>query len=729
MQLFNRSDSSKKFYASQFENVFGLTVDDAWEDWIEFEKDFQWKNIEAIREYPLTKPKYITDEALGSASHAFFDNETSKLYAAINHPGDFARISSIDINTGEMEKIHDVLSPKLRYVTQITADTENDLLILSKWNNNWRGTKSLNYKTGEEKALFKNDITRLGQFAINPVDRSLWGIQVLSGRTAIVRAEPPYDEYLRIYSIPYGDSFFSLDISPDGKYLTGTMSDPTGRQQLVAYNIKDLLNGKTDHRVIYEFEENSSADFRFSLDGKFMYGTSYYTGVSNIFRIEFETGEMSAVTNTEKGFFRPLDLGGDSLFAWEYEAKGMRPCIIKKQEIYDIKPIEYLGQKIFAANPQLEHWSLSAPSAINVDSVISKEDDYNSFTNLGLSSIYPIVEGYKEFPAYGLRFSFMDRIAINRLTLNASYSPNPLIPEKQRIHLNLDYNYWFWNFKASWNKADFYDLFGPTKVSRAGYMLYGSYSDNIINMKKPLEFDYAISAAMYGDLDALPAYQNVDVQVDKLYMAQAELHYSLTRKTLGAIEPEAGTDARLTLDGSYVADEFFPRGMLTLDYGFLLPMRNSSLWLRSAFGVGSKNRESAFSNFYFGGFGNNYVDHREKNQYRFPESFAGLKINEVAANKFGKLLMEINLTPIRFRRLGFLYLYATHAEMSLFSSVLLVDPGDNIHSRNVFNAGLQINMEIVFFSLLKTTLSVGYGAAFENNFKPQDQFMFSLKLM
>jgi hypothetical protein len=729
MQLYNRSDSSKKFYASQFHNVYGISVDDCWEDWIEFESDFQRNNLKAIREYPVTKPRYITDEALGSASPAFFDPETSKLYAAINHPGDFARIASIDINTGKIEKIDDVLSPKLRYVTQLTADIESDIIVMSKWNNNWRGTQSINYMTGEKRDLFDNDRTRLGQFTINPVDKSLWAVQVLSGRTALVRAEPPYTEYMRIYSIPFGESFFSLDVSPDGKYLTGTMSDPTGRQQLVAYDIKELLNGKTDHRVIYEFEDNSSADFRFSLDGKYMYGTSYYTGVSNVFRIEFETGEMSAVTNAEKGFFRPVDLGGDSLFVWEYAPKGLRPCIIKKQEITDINAIEYLGQKIFEDNPQLADWALPPPSAIKVASVISAEDDYSSFSNFSLANIYPIVEGYKEFPSYGLNFNFMDRIAINSLTLKASYSPNILIPQKQRFHLDLDYRYWFWNFRASWNKTDFYDLFGPTKVSRAGYMLYASYKNFFVQMKSPLEFEYNISAAMYGDLDALPAYQNVDVKVSKLYAAQADIHYSLMRKSLGSIEHEAGIDTRLILDGSYVADEFFPRGMITLDYGFLLPLRNSSLWLRSAAGIGSANRESVFSNFYFGGFGNNYVDHKNQKQYREPESFVGIDINEVPANRFAKLMMEVNLTPIRFKRLGFLYLYATHAQFSLFGSTLFADPDHDVHRRNLYNAGFQVDMEVVFFSLLKTTLSFGYGAAFEDGIKPRDQIMISLKLM
>lgn len=729
MQLFDRSDSSKKFYADQFDYVYGLSVDEAWENWIEFEKKFQQKNIETIKEYPITEPRYITEESFGSVSPSYFDPETNMIYAAVNHPGDLPHITAIDINTGKRKRIDEVLSPKLRYVTQLTADTDSKTLFATKWNNNWRGIRSIDYSTGEERNLFDNERTRIGYLKINPADKSLWGIQTISGRTAIVKADPPYEDFSRIYSIPFGNSFFSIDISPDGKYLSGTMSDPSGKQELVLFEIDDLRQGKSEYKVLYEFEDNSASDFRFSQNGKYLYGTSYYTGVSNVFQIETETGEMAAISNAVRGFFRPVDLGGDSLLVWEYTKDGLRPGIIIKREVKDINAIKYLGQRIFEDNPQLKDWQLPPPSDIEVDSIISVEDEYNSFSNLNLASIYPIAEGYKEFPAYGLRFHLMDRLGINSVSLNASYSPNPLIPEKQRFHFMLDYQYWQWTFKASWNKADFYDLFGPTKVSRAGYMLFGSYHDYIIYMKKPLQIDYTISAAMYGELDALPAYQNVDVKVDRLYQSQAELHYSLTRKSLGALEPESGTEARLILDASYVNEEIFPRGMLTFDYGFLLPFRNTSLWLRSAIGVGAENRESVFSNFYFGGFGNNYVDHRELKQYRNPESFPGLEINEINANRFAKILIDLNLAPVRFRRLGFLYLYATHAQLSLFSSALFADPDVEKFRRNIYNAGMQLDFEIVFFSLLKTTLSFGYGVAFEESYKPSDQIMISLKLM
>jgi hypothetical protein len=51
---------------------------------------------------------------------------------------------------------------------------------------------------------------------------------------------------------------------------------------------------------------------------------------------------------------------------------------------------------------------------------------------------------------------------------------------KQKIHARLDWKYWGWNLMASYNKTGFYDLFGPTRRSRAGYTFGLTYRKNIL---------------------------------------------------------------------------------------------------------------------------------------------------------------------------------------------------------------------------------------------------------
>ncbi len=493
----------------------------------------------------------------------------------MNAPKQFAQIVSIEAQTGAIEKIEPVLTPKLRYVTQMCVDFDSDMIFTSENNNNFRNLKTVDMSSGVSKILAKR--SRAGDLTLNPSDKSLWGIQTFSGRSTIVRAESPYEEFVRIKSIPFGTGFFGLDFSPDGHFLAGTMSDPSGKQKLVSYKTEDLLNGVGDYREIFEFEDNTASDFTFSRDGKYLFGTSYYTGVSNVFRVDFETGELAALSNVERGLFRPRHIGGDSLLVWEYTTEGLRPATMEIRPIEDVNAIEYLGQKVIEKNPELEDWLLAAPSTADVDSATALETHYSTFSNFELGSIYPIVEGFKNFPSYGFRASFADRLAVNSASITASYSPNPILPEDQRLHLFLDYKYWNFNFKAGLNKANFYDLFGPTKVSRAGHVFEGSYLFRLVRNQKPRLFNLTTTAAYYGNLEALPDYQNVSAAIDKMYRAEAELHYSFTRKSLGAIESEAGIESKLILDASYAATATYPRIYASTDFGILMPFKNSSL--------------------------------------------------------------------------------------------------------------------------------------------------------
>ena len=55
----------------------------------------------------------------------------------------------------------------------------------------------------------------------------------------------------------------------------------------------------------FDFGAVVPSDFVFSADGRLLYGSSYYTGVSNIFRYDLDARSSSAVSNTDTGLFRP----------------------------------------------------------------------------------------------------------------------------------------------------------------------------------------------------------------------------------------------------------------------------------------------------------------------------------------------------------------------------------------------------------------------------------------
>ena len=136
-------------------------------------------------------------------------------------------------------------------------------------------------------------------------------------------------------------------------------------------------------------------------------------------------------------------------------------------------------------------------------------------------------------------------------------------------------------------------------------------------------------------------------------------------------------------------------------------------------------RENAFSSFFFGGFGNNWVDWGEVRRYRDEESFPGLELNETGGTDFAKGTVEWTLPPMRFRRVGVPGLYTNWARLALFSSGLATDLGRPDERREMWNAGAQVDFSLVLFSTLESTFSVGYAQAFEHG-SSSDEVMISL---
>ncbi|MCX6268864.1 MAG: hypothetical protein NTW16_16180 [Bacteroidetes bacterium] len=623
-----------------------------------------------------------------------------------------------------MKKIAPVPSPGLYYVTSLAYDDSTKTLFASTHNTDWRGLQSIDIHTGRTKELMKFD--RAGNLVFNHKDRAIYGVQTMSGRSTLGRIPAPYSKWQDLYTLPFGRDFSDLDISPDGLWLSGTLSDIQGRQKLVLFRIADLEAGKMEFKEIYEFEDNPAANFVFSPDGKYLVGTSYYTGVSNVFRISLETLRAEILTNATSGFFRPLPLSGDSMLVLEYTHEGMMPGMVKIDTLADVNAIEFLGQKIYKRYPQVESWMLPPPSKVNLDSLQVTETRYKPLKELKLASAYPIIQGYQCYAAVGYRLNFMDPAGLNLLTVKWSFSPQPSLPLKQTVHLAVDYSLWNWNFSANYNYADFYDLFGPTKFSMAGYSFSVKYN-KLFNRLSPGKSEFYVKLTAYGDLETLPFYQNIASDYRNLYVGTLSYHKSYLRKSLGAIEPEQGYDWNVYAITSFARETFYPQLINNFDLGFLLPVRNSAFWFRTSVGQSFGESDKTNSYFYFGGFRNNYLEYRSAQQYRDMSGFPGLQIDQISALNYGKLTTELDFRPIRFRKLGLLGFYSTYARFSIFGMGMFTNIANDQPQRNYFSSGIQLDLELVMFSLLKSTLSFGFARAY-GPMAPLDQFMISLKL-
>ncbi len=725
-----RHNGSKRYYLSQFRNVYGKPLDDVWSEWIEWEREWQSENLERIRRNPVTTDRPISRRALGAISRSFYDEERREIYAAVSYPGQVAHIAGINIDDGSIRRIVDVEGAALYFVSSLAYDRDTGTIFYTTNNNGWRHLNTVNVDTGNATRLNRSgsphDI-RTGDLTFNPIDRSLWGVRHSGGYSSIVRLPYPYEQWNRIHTMDFTEVVFDIDISPDGKYLSAAVTDIGGNSKLILMETENLLDENFTYRTLFEMEGNIPANFTFTSDTRYLFGSTYYSGVSNIVRYDLEGDELEWITNAETGYFRPIPISPDSIIAFRYTGKGFVPVLLANEHHERISSIGLLGFEVVTNNLIVQNWQLK-PDRFDVDEVIRNRGDYTPMSNTSLASIYPIVRGYRNHVNAGLKFKFNDPTLLHQIDLSLTYTPTSRIEIDERFHATVNYKFRRWNIFANYNADDFYDLFGPTKTSRKGYSFGLNYQGSII-YDTPRIMDYNLNASYFGGMEQLPDFQNIDVRVPDFFMATARLNYQYFLHSLGAVDHEKGHRWQGISYFNYADGTLYPRVLTNLDYGIALPIRHSSIWLRSSAGYSFGDRDEPLSNFYFGGFGNNWVDHRSARRYREFYSFPGVELNAIGGTNYGKLLIEWTLPPVRFRRFGGVSLYSNWSQVTFFTSSIVTNIDDSSLRQKHFNFGSQLDFKLVIFSVLESTFSVGYAVASSDGTSWTDEFMISLKIL
>lgn len=721
-----RREGSRGYYATQFKHVFGVSLEEAWAEWIKDEREFQLANLAAIRKYPVTQYRDVTTRTLGSVSRAYFDPASQKIYAAFNYPGVVAHLGAIDVQTGVVERILPIKGPMIYTVTSLAFDPDSRALFFTTDNGSYRDLVKLDLATGRRQQLQKD--ARIGDIVFSKTDRALWGIRHLNGFVTLVRIPPPYTSWEQVVTFPYGTVVYDLDVSPDGTQLSASFGEIDGKQDVRVLSVEALKQQDPTPVLRFDFSQSVPNGFSFSPDGRYLYGSAYLTGVSNIFRYELATRAIEAVSNTDTGFFRPVPIGNDELLVFRYTGTGFVPTWIAAHPIADASPITFLAERLAADHPVVHSWNVGSPMVIPYETLDKRQRPYRLFGGMRTESFYPIVQGYKDTGAIGARLNLSDLLQLNRAHIAASYSPFGDVDTAERLHVEAQYERFDWRAHAYYNKADFYDLFGPTKTGRKGYEVAVGRSHTLI-FDEPQRLELEIDGTVSGNLDQLPEFQNVPVDVNLLSELDARLEYSNVRRSLGAVDDESGTLWTAVSQSSLVDSALFTRVRGTFDRGFALPFGHASLWFRQAAGFSPHDREEPFANFFFGGFGNNYVDHGNEKRYRDTYSLPGAELNEIPGRNFVKSTIEVNLPPLRFEGVGTPGFYVPWLRPAVFVAGLATNLDDGAARRSVVSAGAQIDVGMFALSALDLMFSVGAGVAFEDGHRPRREVMLSLKLL
>ena len=770
-----RKDDSKRGFAASFKQLYGIPISESWSNWISFENKFQNKNIEALKEKKISKDELITDKVLGGVSHAYYDKKRDKVYVAVNYPGKIPHIAELDLETGKIKRLKDVKGPTLFNVTSLAYDEKNDMLFYTTDNDDKRDLNSYNLKTGQSKLLQKD--CRIGDLAFNKGDESLWGVKHLNGISTLVKipklnpVEPTqlYATWEQKYTLPYGSDMFDMDISPDGLSLSAAVTDINGNQFLNIYDLDSFTSFDKDaitFKEVFNFEVASPQSFKYSEDGSYLLGSSYYSGVSNIFKVDANTLDIEILTNALTGYFRPVPIDDDKIFSFKYTSNGFAPVYIYLEDNMEVSGIEFLGNKTVEKYPILVDWTTDVPNSENFDdaSLNAKDGIYTPKKEIKLNYGYPILMGYKNKFGLGYAFKFQDPLGLKSIDVILSFTPNQWknnlddaeddIAKDEQFHASLNYKTaklsgflsGTYDFYAHYNQADFYDLFGPTKRSRKGINIGFNHNQSLI-YDNPRNLDLNIGASAYYGLNQSPDFQQInfsdqDFDTNLFYNVYTSFSYRDLKGSVGAVDAEKGIKSSLTLSNSITKGEFFPKINGTIDVGFQLPVDHTSFWIRNAFGNSFSKKVNPFTRFGFAAFGNNYIDNASSKMYRDTFSFAGLGYDaekSIIAKRFFKTTFELALPPIRYRKFGFFNLFATHSHATVFAGGLFTtnyDPGSILnqvanpeYSESFRNIGFQVDTKFVMFSHLSSTLSFGWARAFEigNDNTSFDEWMISLK--
>ncbi len=726
IEWYSRSKDSKAYYADQFEHVYHMPLNTAWNDWIAWEHTFQQANLRKVREFPLTRTTPLTSRALGSVSRSYFDPNNDTLIGAFRYPGVLPHVGVLSLKTGTIRKLTDIQGTMTYDVASTAYDPASRTFFYTENNIAHRDLKSVDVRTGETHMLLKG--ARIGDLAYDRVDHSLWGLRHANGFVTLVHIPYPYHDWKQVHTWPYGENPFDLDVSPDGAMLSASVAEIDGSKYLRLFKVADLLAGKVKPFAQYSFGQATPEGFVFTRDGRYLYGSSYYTGISNIYRYDIATGKMDAVSNAETGFFRPIPLPDGKLIVLEYTGHGFMPMEIDPVPLQNLSAITFLGTEIADKRPIVRSWGVGPPSKVPLQSMITHKGKYVPSHELQPGARYPVIEGYLGDVAFGWHFGFADPVGLYSLGITAAVSAGDRSKGGQRLHLDVDYQGMNWYAHYWHNHADFYDLFGPVRTSLKGDALIVGYKRALI-FDLPRRLDLNASAAYYTGLDTVPGEQNVGFNLRNIFAANAGLKYANRHSSGNAVDRESGWDWAVDASTFTSGGTTVPQIYAGIDFGFMLPLPHASIWMYNWAGKSGGKLSNPLASFYFGSFQDNYVDDHDPKQYREVDGFPGFGIDQLAGQSFVKSTLELNLPPWRFEQVGTPGFFLQWLRPALFGGVLVTDPRTAALRATYRDLGFQLDLRFETLSHRPMTLSAGYAWGFGDQHRTSREWMLSLKIL
>ena len=424
---------------------------------------------------------------------------------------------------------------------------------------------------------------RIGDLVFCRKDGSLWGVTHNDGLSSIVRLEAPFKSPRVLDTLPFATDFFNLDLSPDGTQLTGALTDESGTQRLGSNGTRltcwRALRRTKSVRLPVRFTgqlylfSGWPVSFRIILPERLR---------SNLFRLDLKTKKLDALSNSETGLFRPLPLPDGNLAAFEYSAQGFPPCEpagsgdrrCKRDPIPGticrgkISGVEDLG-------------SCSRATILTISSFVLTPVSTNPFAAWSFSRYIRSRRATRTRRPGGVRLDLGDGLGLSHIESTLSYSPDESAGGEGSHSISA-------GGRPTGIGRSPHTLTEPIFTrSVRGLRKWGDADLSWLAEKKKnfiydsdRTLDLTMSLAGYSGLDKLPDYQNVatsHTQIVSGTVSSAISHWK-NRWARSKVKAECQWKVSAEVDDTF--PKVFPRVWEEYARGFLLPLRNSSLWIR-----------------------------------------------------------------------------------------------------------------------------------------------------
>jgi hypothetical protein len=719
---------SSEFYTGfegKFEKTFGKNFSKSWKEFIEFEKQFQKNNIDLLNQQQSTSVRRIGQNKFGWITSPQLDKRTGSVIFGYHRPHQLANIQSLKLNSGTSKYLTSLPTPSMLQVASTAYDEVNGLLFFTTNNNQlFRDIWVYDIETDDKKMIFEN--ARVGELTINSGTHDLWGVEHDGGVATIVISPYPYREIIRLVTLPKGDEIFNLSLDHVGENIAAVLKKSSGQQSLIIFNGKVLIEGSSlEYSTITSTgaPENPS----WSKDSRYLYWNAFTNGVSNVYRFDFANTSIKALTHCVTGLVKPLEITRDSILAFEFTTDGFAPVLFKNEPAPFLPAINYLGQQVIEKEPKLYQWALQNDSSTITPLDFSKETGYNSFTNLNIQSIVPVLSGFQNQVVFGLFTRISDPLLIHDFYLEAGVSPLKSTSDYPFWHLKLKYDYrQLFYIEVSHNGPDFFDLFNDRKRGMMGTQIKLGHT-HYWKYDNPHKIKQTSTLSIYRGVEFIND-NLVRVSQPDFAVLATNLNSKNLRKSIGSSDYESGNEINwtFTLYGTnFDTPLFAPNTYIELSDFSTWLWNHNVLHVKFAGGYLWDNEQIVQARYYFGGFGNRGVDNAEIKQFRKVFRYPGIPIYSLMTDKFGKLLLENDFPPIRLSGWSLGYQFVNHIDFALYSQGMYApsEIGDYW-----IDIGAQMDIKLKHWYNLESTISAGIAKAWSNKLNDWEWFL-SIKIL